>query len=182
MKWQDVGDWLKSKGGTLLGLAGAVATGNVPAGIAAVASLVTEATGESTPALALAKLQGDPAMVLKLEELIKANEQSIREHQREMLRMQIEADSKEHDTQQTTIREGDKAGDEYVRHTRPMMARQSWYATAGYVIVFEGARALGYAQSGASWDLAAVLMAPAAAYLGFRSLDKFTSSRAVVTK
>lgn len=78
--------------------------------------------------------------------------------------------------EQLTIR-GDNAEDKYVRHTRPMMARQSWYATMLYVIGFEALKALDIFKVGASWDLAMIIIAPAAAYLGFRSLDKFRTGK-----
>ena len=172
MGWKDVGQWLSKKGGSILGLAGAVATGNIPAGIAAVASLVTEATGETDPTAALMRLQTDPATLLKLEELAKANEADIRAHHREMLKLELEDEQKAHETQQETIRQGDTASDEYVRHTRPMMARQSWYATIGYVTVTEAWSRIEPGIAGADWMIASTLLAPAAAYLGFRTFDK----------
>ncbi len=62
--------------------------------------------------------------------------------------------------------------DEYVCHTRPMIARQSWYATMIYIIGFDGLQAAQVFTTGANWDLAMILLAPAAGYLGLRSLDK----------
>lgn len=177
MDWKGVGSWLKDNGGGLLGLAGAVATGNIPAGIAAVTSMVTEATGESSPGTALAKLQSDPATMIRLAEIAQASETDIRSHHREMLRLEFEDAQKEHEQQQVTIRSGDAAEDEYVRHTRPLMARQSWYATMGYVIAFEGLFLAGKFSSGASLELGMLLVAPASAYLGFRTLDKFTKAK-----
>lgn len=171
MNWSDVGDWLKKNGGSLLGLAGAVATGNIPAGVAAVASMVTEATGETDPAKALRALQTDPATMVKLEEIAKRDEADIRLHHREMLRLRLEDGQKEHAEQQQTIRSGDNAEDEYVRHTRPLMARQSWYGMAGYIVLMEVAKAFSYG-SGASVEIALVIGAPGMAYMGFRSLDK----------
>ena len=79
----------------------------------------------------------------------------------------------EHEQQQLTIRNGDGADDEYVRHTRPMMARQSWYVVMAYIVGFEALKALNLFGTGASWDLAMILIAPASAYIGFRSLDKY---------
>jgi len=172
MRWEDVGGWLRSNGGSLLGLAGAVATGNIPAGVAAVASMVAEATGETSPSAALAKLQTDPATLVKLEEIAKRDEADIRLHHRELLRLTLEDAQKAHEQQQLTIRSGDNAEDEYVRHTRPKMARQSWYATMSYVILFEGLKLSGAFSSGASLELAMVLIAPAGAYMGFRTWDK----------
>jgi hypothetical protein len=87
--------------------------------------------------------------------------------------MELLDKQREHEQTQTTIRSGDNSADEYVRHTRPMMARQSWYATAAYVIAFEGAKAGGMFSFGASVELAMLLMGPAAIYLGMRSVDKW---------
>ncbi|USN14421.1 hypothetical protein DONNERLITTCHEN_00200 [Janthinobacterium phage vB_JliS-Donnerlittchen] len=178
MDWTTVGAWLKGNGGSLLGLAGAVATGNIPAGVAAVASMVTEATGESSPAAALARLQADPATMVRLEEIAKRDEADIRAHHRELLRLELEDRQKEHEQQQETIRSGDNAEDEYVRRTRPMMARQSWYATMAYILAFELLKAFEVVKSGAEVELAMILLAPAGAYIGFRTWDKLRVPRA----
>ena len=172
MNWSDVGGWLKNNSGGLLGLAGAVATGNIPAGVAAVASMIQEATGKTNPADALSALQMDPETRVKLEEIIKRDEADVRLHYREVLKLELEDKQKEQEQQQLTIRTGDNVEDPYVRKTRPLMARQSWYATMGYVIGIELLRAFKIVDVGASWDLAMILVAPAGAYLGFRSWDK----------
>ena len=77
----------------------------------------------------------------------------------------------EHHETQVTIREGDKAEDEYVRHTRPWGCRLSLYSAIAYIFLFEllGAFSKG---DGASWEMAAGLMAPFLTYLGWRSADK----------
>ena len=173
MNWSDVGSWLKNNAGTGAALVGSLLTGNVPGAVAAGVALVGSATGTNDPAKALAALQGDPATVLKLRELAVQEEASIREHIRTMEEMRLKDEQAAHEQQQLTIRGGDTAQDEYVRHTRPMMARQSWYATMAYVIGFEGLKAADVFKTGASWDLAMIIITPAAAYLGFRSLDKF---------
>jgi hypothetical protein len=77
-----------------------------------------------------------------------------------------------HKEQQETIRSGDNASDEYVRHTRPMMARQSWYAGAAFIFGFEIAKVMGHG-NGASFEIAMTVLAPALAYMGFRTFDKF---------
>jgi len=173
MNWSDVGSWLKDNAGTGAALVGSLLTGNVPGAVAAGVALVGSATGTNDPAKALAALQGDPATVLKLRELAIQEEASIREHIRKMEEMRLNDEQAAHEQQQLTIRTGDTAEDEYVRHTRPMMARQSWYATMAYILAFEGFKSIKLFDSGANWDLAMILLAPAAAYLGFRSLDKF---------
>ena len=176
MKWSDVGDWIKGNAGSGAALVGSLLTGNIPGAVAAGVALVGSATGQNDPTKALEALQTNPETVLKLKELAFKEEDSIRQHIRAMEEMRLKDEQAAHAEQQHTIRSGDQAEDEYVRHTRPMMARQSWYATMGYVIGFEGMKADEVFKMGASWDLAMILIAPAAAYLGFRSLDKFRKS------
>lgn len=78
-----------------------------------------------------------------------------------------------HRETQQTIRNGDNATDEYVRRTRPMMARQSFYIGSLYVIAMELLLALGKATSGADWALAMAMYTPALSYMGLRTLDGF---------
>lgn len=171
--WSKVGDWLKGNAGTGAALVGSLLTGNIPGAVAAGVALVSSATGQADPDAALASLQTDPTTVLKLRELAQQNEASIREHIRAMTEMELLDKQHEHEQTQSTVRSGDNAHDEYVRHTRPMMARQSWYATAAYVIGFEAAKAAELASVGASMELAMLLLGPAAVYLGMRTVDKW---------
>lgn len=177
MKWSDVGSWLKDNAGSGAALVGSLLTGNIPGAVAAGVALVGSATGQNDPAKALEALQTNPETVLKLKDLAFKEEASIREHIRAMEEMRLKDEQAAHAEQQQTIRSGDNAEDKYVRHTRPMMARQSWYATMVYVIGFEGLKVAEVFKTGASWDLAMILIAPAAAYLGFRSLDKFRKGK-----
>lgn len=135
----------------------------------AVVNLAKTVAGESDPEKAVNKIIADPALQLQYQQMLSTERLKFAE-------MEYQDKQHAHEQQQLTIRGGDVAQDEYVRHTRPLMARQSWYATAAYVIGFEGAKALGYAQTGANWELAMVLLAPAAAYLGFRTGDKFAQA------
>ena len=75
-------------------------------------------------------------------------------------------------TTQQTIREGDGAKDEYVRHTRPLMARQSWQAGALYIVLFTVLSAFGYGD-GPDFEMAMLMLTPAWAYMGLRTLDGF---------
>lgn len=172
MTWANVGEWLKINTGAGVALVGSLLTGNIPGAVAAGVSLVSSATGTSDPIKALAQLQADPATMLRLKELTLQEEQSIREHIRAMVELEYKDKQAEQAEQQLTIRTGDTAGDEYVRHTRPMMARQSWYATMSYVLGFELLKAFKITIIGADMNLAMIVIAPAAAYLGFRTFDK----------
>jgi hypothetical protein len=171
MNWSDVGNWVKNNAGTGASLVGSLLTGNAPGAIAAGVALISSATGSNDPAKAMQALQNDPATVIRLRELAVQEEASIREHVRAMEEARLKDAQAEHSEQQETIRGGDNASDEYVRHTRPMMARQSWYGTAAYVFVFEGAKVFDKGP-GANWEIAMLLLSVALAYNGFRTFDK----------
>lgn len=174
MDWKSVGDWLKGNAGTGAALVGSLLTGNVPGAVAAGIALVSSATGTGDPEQALAALQNDPATVLKLRELAFQEAEAIRVHIRTMEEGRLKDEQAAHAEQQETIRSGDNAEDEYVRRTRPQVARQSWYATMGYIIGFEAMKAFGVFTMGASVELAMLIIAPLAAYMGFRSIDKIS--------
>ncbi|MDA8488551.1 hypothetical protein [Kluyvera sp. Awk 3] len=87
-----------------------------------------------------------------------------------------------HHEQQETIRNGDNATDEYVRQTRPRMARLSLYSCIAYVMAMSlgqmvGAVAAIYGHAlsmpAPDWDISLMLATPALGYLGFRTLDGF---------
>ncbi len=106
-----------------------------------------------------------------LLELDKLRAEMEKEQTRRMELQLADKQSEQHETQET-IRSGDGATDTYVRNTRPLMARQSWYVTALYVLAFEGLKVAGFGD-GADWSMAAMLSTPAWAYLGLRTLDGF---------
>jgi len=175
--WGKVGAWLKDNAGAGVGLVGSLLVGNIPGAIAAGVAMVSSATGTTDPSKALQALQTDPATLVRLKELAQQEDASVREHIRAMAELQAQDAQAAQAEQQQTIRAGDVASDEYVRRTRPRMARQSWYAGAAYIIGFEALKAAGLFQAGAVVELAMILLAPAAAYIGFRSWDKLGSSR-----
>ncbi|MFA4739691.1 hypothetical protein [Vibrio vulnificus] len=78
----------------------------------------------------------------------------------------------EHHETQETIRAGDKAADEYVRQTRPKMARQSFLYMVLYVFLFEGFRVNGLG-AGADIYIALTIGSIAFAYHGLRTIDGF---------
>ena len=126
-------------------------------------------TGQSDGEAAVNAILKDPALQLQYQQALINERVKFKE-------MEYADKQDAHKQQQETIRTGDTSQDEYVRHTRPMMARQSWYATMAYVVGFEGAKALTWFTTGASWEMALVLISPAAAYLGFRTGDKFADA------
>lgn len=172
MGWKAVGNWIKENAGTGAALVGSLLTGNVPGAVAAGVSLVSGATGTTNPAEALAALQTDPQTMAKLKELYYQNEADVRRHIETIERLKLEDAQNEHQETQKTIRDGDIATDEYVRRTRPKMARESWLATVAYCLGCWLVRAF---NGGDIFDiyLAGVLSAPAWAYLGLRTGDKF---------
>ncbi len=171
MEWSDVGGWLVDNATTGGALVGSIMTGNVPGAIAAGASLVQSATGEVSPKKALAKLQSDPATMVRLAELENENDADIRLHSREVMKLKFEDEQKEHETTQKTIQNGDNSDKWWVSITRP---GQSWLlvcATIGYVF---------YATSKGSVPdpvtIGAMMMQPLA-YAGLRTRDKFDTLR-----
>ncbi len=119
-----------------------------------------------------------PEQFVQLESLKVQLEQIQLERQKAQLADQQAA----HHEQQETIRNGDDATDEYVRQTRPRMARLSLYSSIAYVMLMSlgqqaGAvsAAFGHAFSmpAPDWDIALMLATPALGYLGFRTLDGF---------
>ncbi|MBA5235271.1 hypothetical protein [Pectobacterium aroidearum] len=125
---------------------------------------------------ALAKLP--PEQLVQLESLKVQLQQIQLERKKATLADQQAA----HHEQQETIRNGDNATDEYVRQTRPKMARLSLYSAIGYVLLMTIGQQAGAiaAASGhvinmpePDWDIALMLCTPALGYLGFRTLDGF---------
>lgn len=171
MNWSDVGDWIKENAGIGASLVGSLLTGNIPGAIASGVSLVSSATGSNDPIIALEQLQTNPETLLKLKELYYQEEQSIREHIRSMKEIELVDLQKEHETTQKTIQIGDLAEDEFVRHTRPKMARESWIGTVAYCIGCFGVHAL-TKEDYFNVYIAGFISAPAFAYLGLRTTDK----------
>jgi hypothetical protein len=110
----------------------------------------------------------DPTALVELQK-IKVELEKEQNRRRELETADLQA---EQATTQQTIREGDANKDEYVRHTRPLMARQSWQVSAIYVVLFSVLQAFGYG-TGADFDMVLLLLTPAWAYLGLRTLDGF---------
>jgi len=134
----------------------------------AVIGVAKRVAGTDDPTLATHKIINDPALQLQFQQMLSTERLRFRE-------MELQDQQHAHEQQQTTIRTGDTSADEYVRHTRPLMARQSWYASMAFIVGFEAAQVLGHG-TGASMELAVVLLAPAAAYFGFRTGDKFAEA------
>lgn len=108
---------------------------------------------------------------------VKVAEMELIKHERELglrfAELEVKDRTAAHAEQQATIRNGDNAEDEYVRHTRPLVARQSWYGLVLYVVAFEGMKVYGKGD-GASLELAMLIASPVLAYIGFRSMfDNF---------
>lgn len=176
MTWAKVGQWLKNNAGEGAALVGALLTGNAAGAIAAGASLVASATGASEPAGVLARLQADPATVVRLQELALQEQQSLRAHLEAVLRAELEDKQHEHGQTQSTIRAGDASTDERIRMVRPTMAQQSWVATIGYCVGAFGVLAITGADVFDAY-VAGFLSAPAWAYLGLRTVDKLQTRR-----
>ncbi|POT25337.1 hypothetical protein C3433_18110 [Citrobacter freundii] len=119
-----------------------------------------------------------PEKLIQLETLKVELERILSDGKKALLADQQAA----HTEQQTTIRNGDNATDDYVRQTRPLLARLSLYGCIAYVLLLvlgqqaaaiATARGLALTMPAPDWDIALMLLTPALGYLGFRTLDGF---------
>ncbi len=90
----------------------------------------------------------------------------------------LNADTAQFSASQETIRKEMDTGDDYVKHTRPMMGRISTYAGLGYILLAEIISRLaqlnGNTISGADVQVAGTLLGPAGFYMTMRTVDAFT--------
>ncbi len=119
-----------------------------------------------------------PEQFVQIESLKVQLEQYQLERDKSLLADQQAAHHEQHET----IRNGDNATDEYVRQTRPRMARLSLYSSIAYVMLMSigqqagavaGAYGHAFSMPAPDWDIALMLASPALGYLGFRTLDGF---------
>ncbi|WP_380238360.1 hypothetical protein [Klebsiella michiganensis] len=148
-----------------------------------VASIVETVNGAISPVdqqrvLEQKLAQLPPEQLVQLETLKVQLQQFQLERDKALLADQQAA----HHEQQETIRNGDNATDEYVRQTRPLMARLSLYSSIAYVMVMSlgqqagavaGAFGHAFSMPAPDWDISLMLATPALGYLGFRTLDGF---------
>lgn len=92
---------------------------------------------------------------------------------------EIDADTKQQAEAQATIRAELQYGNDYVKETRPRIARMSGVATALYVLVAEAANRIsqawgGPSVDGASVEVALMLFSPCGTYMTMRTIDAFS--------
>ncbi|HGZ7313146.1 TPA: hypothetical protein ACOL2D_002494 [Vibrio parahaemolyticus] len=109
-----------------------------------------------------------PESLVELERIKVEMEKEVTRRQQ----LSLEDKQQEHEQTQLTIRNGDNAKDEYVRHTRPKMARQSFAMMVLYIVAMEIMKANDFG-TGADVYLALTIATPAFAYLGLRTIDGF---------
>ncbi|EOG1474706.1 hypothetical protein ACK3GY_002103 [Vibrio parahaemolyticus] len=109
-----------------------------------------------------------PESLVELERIKVEMEKEVTRRQQ----LSLEDKQQEHEQTQLTIRNGDNAKDEYVRHTRPKMARQSFFMMVLYIVAMEIMKANNFG-TGADVYLALTIAAPAFAYIGLRTIDGF---------
>ncbi|MCE7638371.1 hypothetical protein LZT07_13685 [Vibrio fluvialis] len=131
-------------------------------------------------ALGMSKAQKEVSLTRQLQNLPPESlvdlERIKAEMEKEITRRQelalADKQAEHHETQET-IRAGDKAEDPYIRKTRPLMARQSFWGMIAYIFIFEAIKAYVPEASGADPWMALTIGTPAFAYLGLRTLDGF---------
>lgn len=150
--------------GTLLGGPAGGATGSL------VASWLGE---EDDPAKVLERLQTDPKALIEIKRMESEERQQLRQLEYKAAELKTLDKQHQHEQQQETIRSGDNAEDEYVRRTRPKMARMSFYSGTAYLFLLELLGAFGKGE-GADEMLLLTIYSPALAYMGFRTVDAFS--------
>jgi len=105
---------------------------------------------------------------VKLAEV--ANEAQKLANEREARGMQH--DETMYTQNQETAREEQRSGTEFVKETRPKLARDSFAAGTVYVLLFEALELFGHGL-GADPMLASILYGPCFTYLGMRTVDKW---------
>ncbi|EOZ4924927.1 hypothetical protein SL950_22795 [Klebsiella pneumoniae] len=165
-----VGGWFGGDSDT------AKAADSVASIVEAVNSAINPADQQRVLEQKLAQLP--PEQLVQLETL----KVQLQQFQLERDKAQMADQQAAHHEQQETIRNGDNATDEYVRQTRPLMARLSLYSSIAYVMVMSlgqqagavaGAFGHAFSMPAPDWDISLMLATPALGYLGFRTLDGF---------
>jgi gas vesicle protein len=142
-----------------------------------VGSLIADKLGvEDKPEAILEKLQTDPAALLKIKQMESEERQQLRQLTYKQAELESEERKHQHETTQKTIQTGDTAEDEYVRRTRPKMARWSFYIGTTYLFLFEIAAGFDFG-SGASEIMLGTAYGPAFTYMGMRTIDAFSKHK-----
>lgn len=109
---------------------------------------------------------------------LKKIETHLAEIERDREANRLSADTAQFAASQETIRKEMDTGDEYVKHTRPMMARISTYSGLGYIVLAELiskiAQFNGKTITGADVAMAGTLLGPAGFYMTMRTVDAFS--------
>lgn len=140
---------------------------------------IADVTGQDVDTLSQAEsiISGaSPELMLEIKKADNTFKLEMKKLENELIVAGIEDSQKEHQQTQDTIRQGDNASDEYVRHTRPRMARQSWNATIAYCLGCWLFTAFNPSSDIFNVYLAGFLSSPAWAYIGFRTGDKFAKA------
>jgi len=171
-------DWLNKLKQYAPDIAAAVLSGGATLpqlAVKAIADAVGDDSVKDTNTLASFVETADPEMMLKVKQ---ANNTFLIEMKRletDLEKARLKDSQVSHATTQKTIVNGDNSTDKDIRMTRPTMAKQSWTATIAYCIGCFGVLAI---TSNDLFDtyIAAFLSAPAFAYLGLRTGDKFAEA------
>lgn len=119
-----------------------------------------------------------PEQLVELEEIKSSCEVELSQIEERREANRINAETTRHQSSQETIREEYRQGNDYVKETRPKMARLSAYSTFAYVLVAETARLITDAWAdpivGAQVGVAAILFGPCGTYMGMRTWDGFS--------
>lgn len=175
MNWKDLGKKVAQAAPLLGGALGG------PGG-AAIGGLIASAFGgdPNDPEALAAKIQNDPQSAIKLREIETRHKERLEELALDRHKADLDAETKRHEASQETIRAEAEHGTDYVKNTRPKIARLSFYAGTLYALVSAAAALITLALHGDSSQmfpdptLLGTLYGPAGFYMTMRSVDAFS--------
>ncbi len=171
--WKDLGSTVAEFAPLLGGAIGG------PGG-AAIGGLVASVfdVDPANPSAMMQAIKQDPQSAVKLREIEVRHKERLEALALDRHKADLEAETTRHAESQATIRAEAEHGTDFVKETRPKLARASGYATVGYCLVAEAARliteALGGTLAGADVAVAAILFSPCGTYMTMRTFDGFS--------
>lgn len=162
MKWRDLAGIVGKIAPTLGTALGGPAGG-------AIGLLISQAFGvDKTPEAVAAAIQANPDAAIKLAAI-----------EADLAIARLNADTAQHSETEQTARAEQQSEDEYVRRTRPSLARKSAFVTFAYAIATGVLFPLvtvsqGIELPGPDGFIISALFTPCLAYMGVRSIDAFS--------
>ena len=170
MNWSDVKDIV----GKAAPLVGSLLGG--PAG-GAVGSMVAHALGtDDSPDAVVNALKANPDALVKVKQIEADHAEKLQELQVTAENNRLTAETQRYKASQKTIQTQAQYGTDYVKNTRPKIARLSFYAGAAYALGMTIAHVAITGAPGPDAALLGTLFGPCGFYMTMRSVDAFSKT------